>query len=120
MKKFKWPLSGKKKVIKRAPIDLSDFKDDLEPFVDRVRDVRTAYEFFKSRYVAAHRALWDKVAEIVGYELPGNWTFDFTNQVVTYTGDDAIEVVALAPSAFPSYEEHWKGLQATFYRSEEG
>jgi hypothetical protein len=27
MKKFKWPWSGKKKAVKRAPIDLSEYEE---------------------------------------------------------------------------------------------
>jgi hypothetical protein len=67
----------------------------------------------------AHTAFWKKIKEIVGYNLSGNWTFDADTFIVTPKGGGEEEVKAPEPSPFPSYEEHWKGVLATFYRSEE-
>jgi hypothetical protein len=117
MKKFKWPWPFKKKEVKYGPIDLSDFKEDLEPWLIAHRAVNKARKQLEEHCIAAHTAFWKKINEIVGYDLPGNWTFDASNFTVIPKGDNEEEEVKTPePSSFPSYEEHWKGMLATFYK----
>jgi hypothetical protein len=123
MKKFKWPWPFKKKKVKRGSIDLSDFKDEIDPWLATTRATRNARNLLDEHYKRAHTFFWAKLAEIVGHELPGNWIFDAGDYTVTPRKDLEGEVVFTPdepePSPFPSYEEHWKGLQATFYRPTE-
>ena len=119
MKKFKWPWSKKEKKVKRQPIDISDFKEDVEPLWLRARDLRGVRDTADQLYQSAKTALWDKIEEIIGHELPGRWNFNAGSYLVTCKNEGEAEVEALEPSPFPSYEEHWKGLQATFYPPKE-
>jgi|WetSurMetagenome_2_1015567.scaffolds.fasta_scaffold00997_30 hypothetical protein len=117
MKKSKWPWPfGKKKEVRRSPIDISDFKEDLKPFLERTKELRALGKVITDRYAAAHQALWDKVVEIVGHELNGAWTFDVDEGVVYFSGEGEVPEVQ-EPSEKSSYEKHWEGMLATFYKN---
>ena len=114
MKKFKWPWSGKKKKVKRASIDLSEFKEDLEPWLVAYRAINRARIQLEDHFQIAHAAFWKKINEIVGYDLPGGWTFNTTNFMVIPKGDDEKESSEEVPT-LSEYEEFWKKMQETFY-----
>ena len=120
LKWFKWFRPEKKKEVKHPPIDLSDFKEDLDPWLTSARALKKARAEIEKHYAVAHEAFWTKINEILGYELPGNWTFNWPDYTITYKGGGESEEEKVCtppePSPFPSYEEHWEGLKATFYR----
>ena len=117
LKWFKRFRSEKKKEIKHPPIDLSDFKEDLEPWLNSTRALKRARAEIDQFYSTAHTAFWDKINEVLGYKLPGDWTFTWPDYTITYKGgNDSEEAETPEPSPFPSYEEHWEGMLATFYK----
>ena len=121
MKKFKWPWSGKKKEIKHAPIDLSEFKEELAPWLLAMRGFRASRNILDRSFQQAHRSFWDKIEEIVGYKLPGNWQFNAENHTIIHNNElEGEDVFTPASDQGPSgYEEFWVKMQETFYPPKE-
>jgi hypothetical protein len=115
MKKIRWPWPfGKKQQVKES-IDLSDFKEELAPFILRYQELRAVTKALASRVEDAHSDFWKKIEVVVGHSLSGGWTFDVDDCIVTRNINESEDPAPPSPE-MSAYEKHWEGMKATFYR----